>query len=115
MTRTIEMMTFRREVSHKLRVLRHAEHCGDVSQTCCYFGVGRDRFYRWKSAYERTARVGLKTVHVLQKIQPIKSRQRSSKRVCICAGKPPRANADFLVHEPVSRYHNLRCLHLPHS
>ena len=47
------MMTFRREVSHKLRVLQHAERHGDVSQTCRYFGIGRASFYRWKSAFER--------------------------------------------------------------
>ncbi len=53
------MMTFRREVSHKLRVLQHAERHGDVSQTCRYFGIGRASFYRWKSAFERYGEAGL--------------------------------------------------------
>ena len=53
------MMTFRREVSHKLRVLEHAERHGDVSQTCRYFGIGRASFYRWKSAFERYGEAGL--------------------------------------------------------
>lgn len=53
------MMTFRREVSHKLRVLQHADRHGDVSQTCRYFGIGRASFYRWKSAFERFGEAGL--------------------------------------------------------
>ncbi|WP_143151098.1 helix-turn-helix domain-containing protein, partial [Agrobacterium pusense] len=53
------MMTFRREVSHKLRVLQHVERHGDVSQTCRYFGIGRASFYGWKSAFERYGEAGL--------------------------------------------------------
>jgi len=39
------MGRFRREVQHKLRVLRHAEQIGDVGRACRYFGVGRASFY----------------------------------------------------------------------
>lgn len=53
------MSRFRREVQHKLRVLRHAEQIGDVGKACRYFGVGRASFYRWKAAYRRDGEAGL--------------------------------------------------------
>ncbi|PTM41519.1 helix-turn-helix domain-containing protein [Bosea sp. 124] len=53
------MSRFRREVQHKLRVLRHAEQIGDVGKACRYFGVGRTSFYRWKAAYQRDGEAGL--------------------------------------------------------
>ena len=48
---------FRRDVDHKLRVLRHADQIGDVGKACRYFGVGRASFYRWRTAYQ-AARCG---------------------------------------------------------
>lgn len=42
-----------REVQRKLRILQHAKKIRHVANTCCYFGIGRARFYRWKRAYER--------------------------------------------------------------
>ena len=38
------MIKFRREVSQKLRILKHAEEIGDVIKTCRYFGIGRASF-----------------------------------------------------------------------
>jgi transposase InsO family protein len=53
------MHKFRRDVDHKLRVLRHASQIGDVGKACRYFGVGRASFYRWRTAYRRHGVAGL--------------------------------------------------------
>lgn len=42
-----------RDISRKLRVLNHANECGNVSRTCRYFGISRETFYQWKNAYKR--------------------------------------------------------------
>ena len=47
------------EVWRRLRILKHAEEIGHVGQTCRYFGIGRGRFYRWKSAFEKHGEPGL--------------------------------------------------------
>src|ERR1700682_2602153 len=46
-------------IQRKLRVLRHAEHIGDVSKTCRYFGIGRASFCRWRAAFQRQGEAGL--------------------------------------------------------
>jgi transposase-like protein len=53
-----------RLVRHCLAIIRHAEEVtGNVSQTCRYFGITRQTFYRWLRRYEqRSARV-TKVVH----------------------------------------------------
>ncbi len=33
-----------RDINRKLRVLNHAKESGNVSLTCCYFGVSRTTF-----------------------------------------------------------------------
>ena len=53
------MHKFRRDVDHKLRVLRHADQIGDVGKACRYFGVGRASFYRWRAAYGQHGVAGL--------------------------------------------------------
>jgi transposase InsO family protein len=53
------MHKFRREVDHKLRVLRHADQIGDVGKACRYFGVGRASFCRWRTAYRQRGVAGL--------------------------------------------------------
>ena len=40
-----------RDITRKLRVLKHAEEIGNVSLTCRYFGVSRETFYQWKRAH----------------------------------------------------------------
>jgi|GEM_PF-2135071 transposase len=37
----------------------HAEHTGNASKTCRYFGISRDTFYRWKRAYAERGEQGL--------------------------------------------------------
>jgi transposase-like protein len=53
------MHKFRRDVDHKLRVLRHADQIGDVGKACRYFDVGRASFYRWRAAYRQHGVAGL--------------------------------------------------------
>lgn len=48
----------RREIAHKLRILRHAEETGRVARTWRYFGVGRSSFYRWREAYRKHGEAG---------------------------------------------------------
>jgi len=59
------MTQAQRDIRRKLRVLRHAEHTGNVSKTCRYFGISRDAFYPWKRAYadkgSSTASLALRT------------------------------------------------------
>ena len=53
------MTNDQREIRRKLRILEHAETCGDVSRTCRYFGIGRASFYRWRQAYQAKGEAGL--------------------------------------------------------
>ena len=48
-----------REIRRKLRILRYAEEIGHVARTCCYFGIGRASFYRWRKAYAERGEAGL--------------------------------------------------------
>ncbi|NGO56084.1 transposase [Mesorhizobium camelthorni] len=52
------MHKFRRDVDHKLRVLRHASDLR-CRKACRYFGVGRASFYRWRTAYRQRGVAGL--------------------------------------------------------
>ena len=53
------MLQTERDIQRKLRVLRHAEHIGDIFKTCRYFGIGRASFYRWQAAFRRQGESGL--------------------------------------------------------
>ena len=48
-----------REIQRRLRVFRHAELCGNIHQTCRYFGLARSTFYRWKVEYDKFGDAGL--------------------------------------------------------
>lgn len=50
------MTNDQREIRRKLRILEHAQACGDVSRTCRYFGIGRASFYRWRQGYQAQGR-----------------------------------------------------------
>ncbi|MFD8705334.1 helix-turn-helix domain-containing protein [Kitasatospora sp. NPDC059648] len=42
-----------RRAQRRLAVLRHAEEVtGNVSLTCRYYGISRNRFYRWQRRYQ---------------------------------------------------------------
>lgn len=47
------------DIRRKLRILNHAKESGNVSQTCRYFGISREIFYRWKRAYEKEGETAL--------------------------------------------------------
>lgn len=40
------------DISRKLKVLNHAKEHGNISKTCRYFGICRERFYTWRRAYK---------------------------------------------------------------
>jgi transposase InsO family protein len=51
----------RRLVNHRLSVLQHAvEVTGNVSQTCRYYGISRQTFYKWLRRYEEQGLEGLR-------------------------------------------------------
>ena len=41
------------DLRRQLCILNHAKQSGNVSQTCRYFGVSREIFYRWEHADEQ--------------------------------------------------------------
>jgi hypothetical protein len=47
------------DIRRKLRILNHAKESGNVSQTCRYFGVSREIFYRRRCAYEKDGETAL--------------------------------------------------------
>ena len=50
-----------RLVNHRLAVIRHAEEVtGNVAQTCRYYGITRQTFYRWLRRYEEKGLEGLR-------------------------------------------------------
>jgi len=53
------MTKAQRDIRRKLRALNHAQQTGNVSKTCCYFGISRDIFYRWKRALAEHGEDGL--------------------------------------------------------
>ncbi len=53
------MTKAQRDISRKLRILKHAQETGNISKTCRYFGICRTSFYDWKKAYEQTGEAGL--------------------------------------------------------
>lgn len=64
------MNTDQREIRRKLRILEHAEQCGNIGKTCRYFGIGRSSFYRWRIAYRLHGEVGLINSKPVPKIHP---------------------------------------------
>ncbi|MFI8294250.1 helix-turn-helix domain-containing protein [Streptomyces sp. NPDC085614] len=49
-----------RQAQHRLAVLRHAEEVtGNVSQTCRYYGISRNCFYKWQRRYQDEGFEGL--------------------------------------------------------
>lgn len=48
-----------RDIKRKLAVLDHVKTNGNISQTCRYFGISREAYYKWKRSYERYGEDGL--------------------------------------------------------
>lgn len=59
-----------KEIKRKLRVLQHAEQCGNIRQTCRYFGMARSLFYLWRNAYRESGEEGLKKQKPIAKSYP---------------------------------------------
>lgn len=50
-----------RKIRHRLAVLRRAEEVtGSVAATCCYCGISRPTFYKWRNRYEELGPKGLR-------------------------------------------------------
>lgn len=47
------------DIRRKLRVLNYAKQIKHVTNTCRYFGISRETFYKWKRAYENKGEAGL--------------------------------------------------------
>ena len=47
------------DIRRKLRILNHAKESGNITQTCRYFGISREIFYRWKRAYAKHGETAL--------------------------------------------------------
>jgi transposase len=50
-----------RHVRHRLAMIRHADEVtGNVAQTCRYYGISRQAFYKWQRRYEEEGPDGLR-------------------------------------------------------
>ena len=59
-----------RETQRRVRVLRHAEECGNIRRTCGYSGLARSTFYRWKVEYDKYGEEGLRKKPPVAKHHP---------------------------------------------
>src|SRR5580704_7206172 len=48
-----------RLVTFRSKFLEHAKRNGNVSATCRYFGISREKFYKWKKRFEQLGAAGL--------------------------------------------------------
>jgi len=50
-----------RKVKHRLAMIRHAQEVtGNVAQTCRYYGISRQAYYKWLRRYEELGEEGLR-------------------------------------------------------
>ncbi|MGZ4792938.1 MAG: helix-turn-helix domain-containing protein, partial [Ilumatobacteraceae bacterium] len=50
-----------RQAKHRLAILLHAEEVShSVAATCRYYGISRNRFYRWQRRFEEQGLAGLR-------------------------------------------------------
>src|ERR1700722_5252380 len=47
------------DIRRKLRILSHGKENTNVSKTCRYFGISREKYYKWKRDYEAKGEVAL--------------------------------------------------------
>jgi transposase-like protein len=48
-----------RLVNWRHKFLQHANHTGNVAETCRHFGISRTKFYKWKKRFEKHGAAGL--------------------------------------------------------
>ena len=97
-----------RDVQRKLKVLRHAEHTGNIAKTCRYFGIGRASFYRWKTEYQQRGEAGLVNAKPIPKNPANQNSARNRGENPLFASQiPPRTNPHCLVSSTLSRHQNL--------
>ncbi|MEX0663631.1 MAG: IS481 family transposase [Acidimicrobiia bacterium] len=60
-----------RKIRHRLAMLRHAaEVTGSVAQTCRYYGISRQCFYKWLRRYEELGENGLRDGSSRPRVSP---------------------------------------------
>lgn len=65
-----------RKANHRLRILKHAEEIThNVAKTCRYYGLSRNKFYKWKRRYEENGIDGLKDKSRAPKYMPHATKQ----------------------------------------
>ena len=98
-----------RDVQRKLKVLRHAEHTGNIAKTCRYFGIGRASFYRWKTEYQQRGESGLVNAKPIPKNPANQTPPEIVEKILYFASQiPPRTNPHCLVSGALSQHQNLR-------
>jgi transposase InsO family protein len=75
------MTNDQREIRRKLRVLEHANECGNVQKTCRHFGIGRSSFYRWRDAYRLQGEAGLINARPVPRSHPNQTPQEVVEKV----------------------------------
>jgi len=53
------MRKAQRGITRRIRVLQYAQEIKNISKTCRYFGISRQCFYDWKTAYQLYGEKGL--------------------------------------------------------
>src|ERR1700733_4887799 len=48
-----------RQVTFRSKFLQHAKQIGNVSATCRFFGISREKFYKWKKRFDELGAAGL--------------------------------------------------------
>lgn len=48
-----------RLVNFRYKFIQHAERTGNVALTCRYFGISREKFYKWKKRFDKHGTAGL--------------------------------------------------------
>ncbi|MBS0350449.1 MAG: IS481 family transposase [Proteobacteria bacterium] len=47
------------DIRRKIKVLRYAGECGNITHACRRYGISREAFYQWKRAYQTQGEAGL--------------------------------------------------------
>ena len=95
-----------RQAKRRLAILRHAEEVtGNVAQTCRYYGISRQCFYKWQRRYE----AGDSTVSVTAPAGRTPARWRprptSSARSSTCASTTTSGRRKISMY--LKRYHDI--------
>lgn len=77
-------------VRRKLEILKSAEKSGNVSKTCCSFGISRTVFYKYKRNYLKLGLEGLKNLPPIHHSHPQTTPDRTINRILEIVRKNPK-------------------------